>query len=257
MSYSLSEFLSGETFSFLLIFMRIAAAVMLLPGYGETYVNAKMRLAIILGLTLVTHPLLSPLLPPAPASPTALVLLLMSEALFGSFLALLARSLMSALETAGSIIAIQIGLSNAQVFNPALAAQSTLPSAFLGAAGVVILFVSGLHHLLLVTVVESYQVYMPGAPLNMQDMAGLLTHFMAESFRLGVQIAAPFLVIGLALMVGMGLLARLAQQIPVFFIGLPLQIALGLYMFAVVLSSMLLLWQEHFRDTLQSLPDLF
>ena len=47
------------------------------------------------------------------------------------------------------------------------------------------------------------------------------------AFRVGVQIAAPFLVFGLLFNVGLGVIARLMPQLQVFFLGLPASIMIG------------------------------
>ena len=53
------------------------------------------------------------------------------------------------------------------------------------------------------------------------DFADALGRQVADSFALGLQMSAPFVVIGLTYYIGLGLLGRLMPQLPVFFFGLP------------------------------------
>ena len=70
---------------------------------------------------------------------------------------------------------------------------------------------------------------------------------VADSFALGLQMAAPFVVIGLAYYIGLGLLGRLMPQLPVFFFGLPLQITLQLFVFTITLSGIMMAFVQTFE----------
>ncbi len=63
----LDQLLPNDLFSIALVFMRIGAAMMLLPGFGESYVTPKIRLIIALALSLVVAPVVSASLPPMPS----------------------------------------------------------------------------------------------------------------------------------------------------------------------------------------------
>ncbi|WP_207436413.1 flagellar biosynthetic protein FliR, partial [Sabulibacter ruber] len=101
-----------------------------------------------------------------------------------------ARLLMSALEVAGAVIGVQAGLANAQVFNPALASQGTLLGALMGWLGLLLIFITNMHHLLILAVVDSYAMFVPGAPLPVDDMANAIGQLVARSFLIGVQMSA-------------------------------------------------------------------
>ena len=75
----LAELLTTELFVFLLLFLRIGTALMVLPGFGERYVPTFIRLPIALGVTLALAPVLAPSIPPMPDSPFALLLLIGGE----------------------------------------------------------------------------------------------------------------------------------------------------------------------------------
>lgn len=51
-----------------LIFARIGAVVMLIPGIGEAYVPPRIRLSLALLVTLALTPVIAPALPSLPAS---------------------------------------------------------------------------------------------------------------------------------------------------------------------------------------------
>ena len=74
--------------------------------------------------------------------------------------------------------------------------------------------------------VDSYAVFLPQAGLPVGDFSAAIAHAVADSFALGVQLAAPFVVVSLVYNIGMGLLGRLVPQLQVFFFGLPIQLSL-------------------------------
>jgi flagellar biosynthetic protein FliR len=71
------------------------------------------------------------------------------------------------------------------------------------------------------------------------DAAQHITRIVATSFRIGIQLSAPFLVFGLLFNLGLGVLSRLMPQMQVFFIGLPLSILLGLLLLFLVIGAMM------------------
>ena len=71
----------------------------------------------------------------------------------------------------------------------------------------------------------------------MGDAAQHVTKIIATSFRIGIQLSAPFLVFGLLFKIGLGVLSRLMPQMQVFFIGLPLSILLGLLPLLLVIGA--------------------
>ena len=80
-----------------------------------------------------------------------------------------------------------------------------------------------------------------------------MTQVVADSFRIGVQLAAPFIVFGLLFYLGLGVLSRLMPQMQVFFIGLPLTILLGLVLLLIVIGAMMGTFVSYFESVLQDL----
>lgn len=246
----LTTLLPGGVFAFMIVFARVGAALMLLPGIGDMTTPAQVRLLLALGLTLAIAPALSGSLPPAPAQPVALVTVVLSEFAIGIFFGMLARLMISALEIGGMVVAHQIGLANAFALNPSMATQGSIPGAVLGMTGILLIFATDMHHLLLRSLVQTYTLFPAGSPPPIGDMADTITRFAGHTFLVGVELAAPFIVVGLVLFTGVGLLGRLMPQIQFFMIITPLQITLGLLLFAATLSGVMLFWLSRFESSL-------
>ncbi|WP_366656452.1 flagellar biosynthetic protein FliR [Fodinicurvata sp. EGI_FJ10296] len=240
--------LYSTLFPFAAVFLRVGAALMVLPGIGDGFVNPRIRLIIALGLTLVVAPVVEGALPPAPQTGGALGILIIWETLYGLFIGLVARFIIAAVDIAGMIISFAMSFANAFVFNPAMEAQGSLVSNFLGLIAIVIIYLGDFHHLMLIAIVDSYSLFEAGTPPPIGDMADMLSRLLADSFSLGLRMAAPFVTLSLVFYLGLGLLARLMPQVQIFFVALPMNILLGLIVMAMVLSSAMLFWLEAFQD---------
>lgn len=251
-SVSLDHFMSGHIFAFLMVFSRVGSTVMLFPGIGETYVPPQARLVFAFSLCfLITEPLL-PRLPAMPDNLADLTRIISYEVIVGLYFGILIRLTISALEAVGTIIGIQSGLSNATVLNPLLAAQSPLPSAYLSLAGITVMFITGLDHMLLSSIAALYNVLPPGDTLIPGDMAQTIAQIANKSFTMGIALAMPFMIIALLGNLGLGLMQRLMPQVQLFLIALPAQIWGGFFLLAVTVAGILTLWLRYVDETIAS-----
>jgi len=244
-TYSLDAFLSGHVFVFLMLLARIGTVMTFFPGIGETYVPKRTRM-IFAGLIcfLLLEPMF-PRFPPLPSSSAELARLVLFEIVVGVFFGTLVRMLMSILEATGMIVGIVSGLSSATMMNPALATQSTLPSAFLSIVALVLVFITGLDHFLIRTVLSLYDAFPPGGAYMPGDMAQTVMRVANQSFSIGIELAAPFLIMGLLLYASLGILQRLLPSIQLFLIMLPVEIWGGLMLFSLTIAGILTLWLHH------------
>lgn len=245
--------LSDQLFPFMVVFLRVGAALMLVPTLGENTIPNRIRLHIALGFTVVVTPFLQTQLPGIPESPVILVLLLIGEAVIGLFFGAIARFIMAALHVGGMIFAFQSSLAAANMFDPNQAQQSSLVGNFLGLLAILLLFAADGHHLILRAIVDTYVLFPPGAGLPFADSAAAGARVLADSFRIGFQIASPILVVGFLLYLLSGLLNRLMPQMMVFFIVLPLQITMAFTILIIILSTAMAWFLGFFDETMTNL----
>jgi flagellar biosynthesis protein FliR len=233
----LQQLLPDNVFALMLIFARVGSAMMLLPGFGEFYVMQRFRLLLALLMALLLTPVLGPRLPSLPGTAAGLVGVVGSEVVIGVFLGSVARILLSALDIGGTIVSFQLGLSAAQIFNPMQASTGTLPSSLYSVMGVVLIFLTDLHHLLIRALVDSYNVFTPGVMPPVGDLSQMVARSVAGAFLIGMELAAPFLLLGLLFYAAIGIVGRLVPQLHVLFVALPLQIVGGLFCMVFVLAE--------------------
>ena len=234
------SFLPTLAAAFLLTFGRIGTMVMLLPGLGDMTVPSRIRLAIALVLTAVLLPAhekayavdLRTSLAPA-------ITMLIQEIMVGVILGMTARLAISCLQVAGTVVAQNLGLGFVTAIDPTQNQQGALLGNFLTIIGVALIFTTDLHYLVIAALNDSYNIFKPGELPLAGDVAQHITQVITTSFRIGIQLAAPFIVFGLVFHLGLGVLSRLMPQMQVFFIGLPLSIILGFLMLTLVIGAMM------------------
>ena len=232
--------------AFMLVFARIGAMVMLLPGLGESNIPMRIKLSAALLLTLIMLPLHRAAYHVDMTSMAGLLVLMLHEIIIGIVLGATARVTLSALQVAGSIIAQQMGLGFVTSVDPTQGQQGLLIGNFLTLLGVTMLFATDSHHLVIAALDDSYKVFSPGEIMSSGDVASLATSAFAAAFRIGLQLSAPFLVFGLVFNIGLGVLARLMPQMQVYFVGVPLSILAGFLILALVLTAMMGTYLDYF-----------
>jgi flagellar biosynthetic protein FliR len=243
--------LSGIILTYLLVFSRVGAMMMLLPGVGTMGVPARVRLVLALAVSFALAPTVQGQYPAAaPQTMIALVILIGQEITAGVLVGAMAAVIMSALQVAGFLIASQIGLAYAQTLDPTQNTQGAVVGNFLTLLGTVMIFATDLHHLAIGAIAGSYRMLPPGAALPTADMAQLVIKLISSSFALGFQLAAPFLVFGFAIYAALGVLAKLMPQLQIFFVAVPINILCGFVIMLAMLGSIITLFLSYYTTSM-------
>lgn len=236
------------------VFARVGAMMMTAPAYGDFTIPPRVRLAIALGVTLAIAPTVAPSYPAGAGEGHAFALaaLIGGEVAIGLFLGLFARAIAAALNVAGEVIAFNMGLSLAQIFDPTQDTQGAVVGGFLAILGATLIFATDAHHLLLAALRDSYGLLAPGGQIVIGDAAAAMIGAVAAAFSLGVRLAAPFIVFGLVFYAGAGVLNRLMPQAQVFFMLLPANLVIGLMLLMLTTGLMMTAFLTRFDAELSA-----
>jgi flagellar biosynthetic protein FliR len=235
-----------------LVFARVAAIVMLIPGIGEAAVPPRIRLAFAFLLALTLYPFAAAQVVAIPAAVSGLAGAVIREVLIGLVIGSILRIFLASLAVAGEAISLQTTLSFAQTANPLQGASNTSIGAFLGVLGVTLIFATDLHHLFIGAIARSYTVFPPARGVPVQEASDLAVRTFSQAFSLGVQLAAPVIVFSLVLNIAAGLVGRLLPQFQIFFVTTPLNVLVGLSVFALSLGLIGLVWIDRYEAFLRS-----
>jgi len=234
----------GEAYVWLtfLVFLRVGAAMALLPAFGEQSVPTRVRLVLTLAFTAIVAPAVSG------AAPAAGVLSAAAEVLSGLAIGLGLRMFVLALQMAGAIAAQATSLS--QVFGGT--GPEPLPALgnLLVMAGLALAVMSGLHVRAAAMLILSYDVLPLGRLPNPSDMADWGLMQIARAFSLAFTLAMPFVIAALIYNVALGIINRAMPQLMVSFVGAPALTAGSLALMAVVVPLALGIWLARFNSFL-------
>jgi flagellar biosynthetic protein FliR len=247
------SFLPALAAAFLLTFARVGTMIMLLPGIGEMTLPARVRLTMALLLTAILLPSHQKAYTVDLNTVGPVLIVLVQELIVGAVLGLTARLAISSLQVAGTVVAQQLGLGFVTAVDPTQNQQGLLVGNFLTLLGITLIFATDLHHLVIAGLDDSYSLFAPGEMPLVGDVAQHVTQVIAMSFRIGIQLSAPFLVFGLLFNLGLGVLSRLLPQMQVFFIGMPLSILLGFLLLIVVIGAMMGTFTGYLEDVLRDI----
>lgn len=242
----LTVFLTAQVMGFALVFARLGAVLMFMPGFGEQMIPIRHRLALALVVSAALYPA-TPVRAIALGSPLDLLPLMVLETLIGIWIGLTARIILTALQYAGYQVGMVSGLSN--TFAPSIGSfeGSTLIATSLMLTGVALIFVTDLHHGIIEALLMSYDIFAPGVVMP-GDLAEQIVRAASRSFYVGTMIAAPFFVMGVVLNVGFGLANRMMPTLPVFFVAAPLLMLSGIFVLVVSSPVLIRTWLTEFSE---------
>ena len=245
------NWLPETAYLYVLIFARVGSILMLIPALGEQVIPARMRLSFALLFATVLFPLVSPSLPALSGDVLQILVYLLHEIAIGLIIGAITRLVTLAASIAGSAIAFQVGLSGALGADPSNGGiQGVIIGSFLTMLGTALIFATDLHHVALMAIRDSYMIFSPTDSIMWGDAAQMAIQATSSAFVIGVQMSAPFLVLGLVFYLGMGLLGRMMPQLQVFFVAMPATIWVGLGLLALLLTMMMGWYLTHFENEL-------
>ena len=235
-----------------LIFSRLGALVMTIPGLGDPSVPPRIRLAFAFVMSVMLLPVIAPVLPPMPGQVSGLASAIIKEVLIGLMIGVILRLFLSSLAVAGEVISIQTTLSFAQTSAPGIAPGSTTVGTFLGLLGLVLIMTTDLHHMFLTAIVKSYSLFPFTRAVPVADAGQLAVQTVAGSFKMGIQLSAPVAVFALIFNLAVGLIGRVMPQFQIYFVASPLMVLFGLSILALSLGVIGMVWIDGYRVLLNN-----
>ena len=208
-------------------FVRVLALFSALPVLGQRTVPVRVRVGLAFLIVVAAQASL-PAMPVVPLDSPLAFALIVQNLLIGITIGFAVRIVFAAVEFAGELIGLQMGLNYAGFFDPASGGQGTATSRFFGMTiGWLFIVING-HLLVVMAVVKSFTAF-PVGPEPFAFLRTLQPHsWGAEVFALGLWIALPL--VGMLLFVNLvlGIISRVAAQMNVFAIGFPVTLGVGL-----------------------------
>lgn len=209
----------------LLVLTRITGLLATLPGLGQERIPAMIRGALAVLLALVIAPVV-PAPPKLPAGMWDMAGVAATEFAAGLLMGILVTWIVEAVHFAGQLMDFQMGFSFVQFLDPATNLTTSISGAILGQLVVLFLFISNLHHYMILGLVESFRILPIGAGLPGEPMVAVT--MVGQLLGRGLQLALPLLIVIFLVDVIEGISAKFMPQLQLIQLAFPIKISVGL-----------------------------
>ncbi len=213
---------------FILGLTRVLAMIIQVPVLGGQNIPAQVKIAFGVILTLILFPAQLSTIHPAQLDLLGLALSIFKELLIGLLAGFAAVLTFNAVQIAGEVLGMGSGFASSRVFNPAIAdSGSSFNQLFVMVALLVFLLMDG-HHAFIVAIQRTFEIIPIGGAIPL-DKVDLVARMTSQLVVAGVQLGLPLLAALTLTDLSLGLLARVAPQVQIYFLGLPLKVGIALY----------------------------
>jgi len=229
------ELMTEKLLGFVMVLTRVSAFFLVVPVFSWRSIPIRVKGAMVILISIF----FAMIAPSAVQSPNIslmeVILLIVNEAAYGLAMGLIAIIVFSAVKLGGRIIERQMGLAMAQIMDPLTGERAQPVGALLEMIFIILFLSANGHHLLLLIVSKSYEVFPAGSTPTIPILTGGVIRAGSAMLTSGLKLAAPMLAAFLLLMVVLAVLARVVPEMNILFISLPLRVGLGLLMLVVFL----------------------
>lgn len=238
----------GTVLALFLVFCRVGGCMMVLPGFSSARVPPQIRLFMAVAVSMAVLPLLWDIVYPrvTGTSELSFLTLILGETAIGIMYGMIARLFSLGLQFTGSVITQMIGFTSPPTPDVLEDAAENQLTNLISFGGLMVLFAMDFHHMILKALIDSYGQMPVGGALHVQKLLISLTDTVQATTLIMLRLSSPFIIYGLMFNISVGLVNKLAQQIPVFFISTPYLIAGGLFMLYLSIAAMLKLFADAF-----------
>ncbi|MDQ2746009.1 MAG: flagellar biosynthetic protein FliR [Acidobacteriota bacterium] len=245
---------SPQTFLVLvgLCFARLVSFFSIVPFFGGASVPPRVKVAMAMAFVVILYPSLEASVPANQAlgfGPLGFIALLMKEVLVGYTLGFVASLIFEAVQVAGRIVDFQRGSTMGELYAPQLKAQVSEIGQFKLQLAIVLFITIGAHRMFIGALLGSYDfipaLAFPKFGAGWSPAAELITTMTANVLSIGLQLAAPALIALLLTDLFFGIINRVAPQVNVFFLSMPVKMLVGIMAILIILP-MLAMRMEYF-----------
>ena len=249
---------SPQTFLVLvgLSFARLVSFFSIVPFFGGAAVPARVKVATAMALVIILYPSISAGVSENQTlgfGPLGFIALLTKEVLVGFTLGFIASLVFEAVQVAGRIIDFQRGSTMAELYAPQLQSRVSEIGQFKLQLAIVLFIAVGAHRLFIKSLLQSYEfipaLTFPHFAAGWSPAAELIVKLTAAVFTIGLQLAAPALIALLLTDLFFGIINRVAPQVNVFFLSMPVKMLVGVIVVLIALPVIASRMTFYFGET--------
>ena len=232
---SLWAFTGAKVALWVLVLTRITGLLAAFPILGADQMPLQLRAALAALLATVILPVI-PVPASIPSSLPELVGLMAAELAIGLLIGTVVAWILEGVAFAGALMDMQMGFSFVQFVDPASSQSTSVSGSLLLQVASLLIFVTGLHHQMILALVDSYRVAPMGQGVPLQTMG--LVILIGQLLAKGFQLAFPVLAVLFLLDMVLGISGKFMPQLQLLQLSFPLKISLGLAILGLLLREL-------------------
>jgi flagellar biosynthesis protein FliR len=220
-------FPTAELFRFAIVLSRVAGIVVFAPFFSSRSIPFQIKIVFSLMATVGLLPCLPLTLLPADMGTGGIITEMFNSALIGMGLGVVASFVFAGMQTAGQVIAFQLGFSIANVIDPQSEVEAPVFSFLQNYIGLLFFLLINGHHWFFLAVADSFN-YLPAHGIHLQgSLVQLVIRLSAQMLAFGVQIAGPVIAVTVLTDIVIGIIGRASPQLNILMTTMPLKILVG------------------------------
>ena len=253
------SFTSRELIALIMAFVwpltRILGLIAVAPPLGNSSVPARIKIAFGVVIALIVAPSI-PAIPDADALSLTGILILTQQFIIGLGIGFIMRLAFAAIELAGTMVGMTMGLGFASFFDPQTRGNTSALSQFLVLIATVLFFSLNIHHAMLIALMNSFKTIPSTTTLQSGFDFHRLSIWGEQIFISGLKLSIPLIAALLLTNVALGILTRAAPQLNVFGIGFTITISVGFLILGMILPYLALPIEHLFQQAIDAMQTM-
>lgn len=221
---------------FMFVLIRITSFFIFVPFFNNQSFEMIFKMGLAFLMSFLIFPTLSLTTWVIPGNMLGFILAGSQEMLIGILIGLTFLIILFALQLTGTLLGFQMAFSMASAVDPSFEEDSNVMSVILVLIGTMIFLNLRGDHYLLFALQKSFSILAPGSIAVTKNLITELSVLIIKSFEVGFKLAAPAVILLLAIDITLGLIGKTASKMQIFFVGLPLKIAVGLWSLTLIMG---------------------
>jgi len=214
---------------------RVSGLCLVAPVFSSTVIPARIRVGVVVVLSLVLAPLAPTTIDPLSGAGVAT---LAGQVVIGAMVGFVLKLVFEAVSFGGELVGQSMSLGFAEVVNPQAGGSSNVLSQFYLLL-VTLLFLAMDGHLRLIALLaDSFHSLPPGVSAINANGLHAVVGFAAELFSGAVRVALPAMTSLLVVNIGFAAISRAAPSMNLFAVGFPITVSLGFIALWLALRSL-------------------
>jgi flagellar biosynthetic protein FliR len=244
----------GTVLALFAAFCRIGACIMVMPGFSSARVSVQIRLFTAVAISLSILPLMwNDIYPQIAGKGHTYIYIIATEVVIGSVIGLVARFYVLGLQFVGTVLTMMIGFTAPPANDVLEDAAENQVTNLISFGGLMVLFMLDFHHVIFESIFDSYKVMPLGVGFDPQGILITMTNALEMTFMIMLRLSSPFIIYGLLFNVALGMVNKLAPQMPLYFISAPYLIMGGMFLLYLGIAAMLRLFADGFAVVMQGI----